>query len=66
MLPSTCSRNVSRPANSPLVTPESADAVVSIAEFGAVRADYRRGEVAYAFIDLRGEVLDRFRAPARP
>ena len=36
------------------------------AEFGAVRADYRRGEVAYAFIDLRGEVLDRFRAPARP
>jgi hypothetical protein len=31
-----------------------------------VRADYRRGEVAYAFIDLRGEVLDRFRAPARP
>jgi predicted phosphodiesterase len=47
-------------------TPESADAVVSIAEFGAVRADYRRGAVDYAFIDLRGEVLDRFRAPARP
>ena len=47
-------------------TPESADAVVSIAEFGAVRADYRRGEVAYAFIDLRGQVLGRFRAPARP
>ena len=46
-------------------TPESEDAIVSIAEFGAVRADYAAGAVNYAFISAWGETLDRFRAPAR-
>jgi len=45
-------------------TPESADATVSIAEFGSLRADYAAGSVDYAFIDAAGEVLDRFRTPA--
>jgi predicted phosphodiesterase len=45
-------------------TPESADATVSIAEFGSLRADYAAGSVDYAFIDAGGQVLDRFRTPA--
>jgi predicted phosphodiesterase len=45
-------------------TPESADAVVSIAEFGSLRADYGAGAIRYAFIDAAGAVLDRFTTPA--
>lgn len=45
-------------------TPESADATVSIAEFGSLRADYAAGAVDYAFISAAGQVLDRFRTPA--
>lgn len=45
-------------------TPESPDALVSIAQFGALRADYARGFTDYAFIGADGAVLDRFRAPA--
>lgn len=45
-------------------TPESADATVSIAEFGSLRADYAAGAVDYAFISAAGRVLDRFRTPA--
>ena len=45
-------------------TPESADATVSIAEFGSLRADYAAGRINYAFIDAGGVALDRFRTPA--
>jgi hypothetical protein len=47
-------------------TPLSAEAQVSIAEFGSVRADFARGRVDYAFIDAAGAVRDRFTAPVAP
>ena len=45
-------------------TPESPDAVVSLAEFGSLRTDYAAGAIRYAFIDAGGAVRDRFRTLA--
>ena len=47
-------------------TPESPDAVVSLAEFGSLRTDYAAGTIRYAFIDAGGKVRDRFRTPVAP
>ncbi len=46
-------------------TPESADADISLAEFGSLRTDYAAGTIRYAFIDAAGSVRDRFSTPAR-
>lgn len=46
-------------------TPVSADAITSLAVFGALRVDVAGGRVAYAFIDSSGRTRDRFTAPAR-
>ena len=45
------------------LTPRSADAVVSLAEFGVLRVDDRPGRVTMAFIDEAGRVRDRVSVP---
>jgi len=45
------------------LTPRSADAIVSLAEFGLLRVDDRSTGVEMAFIDSAGVVRDRWRMP---
>lgn len=47
-------------------TPRSDDAVVYLAEFGVLRVRLQAEEATYEFVDVRGEVRDRFTAPLVP
>ena len=47
-------------------TPRSDDAVVHLAEFGVLRIRLEPGRASYEFVDLEGEVRDRFTAPLAP
>jgi hypothetical protein len=47
-------------------TPRSDDAVVHLAEFGLLRVRLGAGRAEYEFLDVDGEVRDRFTAPLAP
>jgi hypothetical protein len=47
-------------------TPRSDDAVVHLPELGVLRIRLEAGRATYEFVDLAGEVRDRFSAPLAP